>query len=112
MIREKQMSAVSGWLALATLLPLLVVIVVLIVLEARSGDAAPWHIIALALLAAVDGICLGGLFVVNPNEGQILQLFGSYVGTVKEPGLRWANPLPIADSGQLPAGSSQLPAGP
>ena len=34
-----------------------------------------------------------GLFVVNPNEGKVLQLFGDYVGTVKTPGLRWANPL-------------------
>ena len=93
MIRERQTSAVSGWVALAVLLPLLIVIVMLIVLEARSGDPVPWHIVALALLAAVDGTCLGGLFVVNPNEGEVLQLFGSYRGTVKEPGLRWANPF-------------------
>jgi regulator of protease activity HflC (stomatin/prohibitin superfamily) len=93
MIRERQTSAVSGGLALAVLLPSLIVIVMLIVLEARSGEPVPWHIIALALLAAVDGVCLGGLFVVNPNEGEVLQLFGSYVGTVKEPGLRWASPF-------------------
>ena len=37
--------------------------------------------------------CLGGLFVVNPNEARVLQLFGGYVGTVKEDGLRWANPF-------------------
>jgi regulator of protease activity HflC (stomatin/prohibitin superfamily) len=37
--------------------------------------------------------CLPGLFVVDPNEGRVLQFFGSYVGTVKDPGLRWANPL-------------------
>jgi regulator of protease activity HflC (stomatin/prohibitin superfamily) len=93
MIREKQMSAPSGWLALAILLPLLIVIVSLIVVEARSGAPAPWLIVALALLAAIDGACLGGLFVVNPNEGQVLQLFGRYAGTVKEPGMRWANPF-------------------
>ena len=94
MIREKQMSAPSGWLALAILLPLLIVIVGLIVSEARSErPAAPWFIVALALAAAADGVCLGGLFVVNPNEAQVLQLFGSYAGTVKEPGLRWANPF-------------------
>ena len=29
----------------------------------------------------------------NPNEAKVLQLFGSYVGTVKAPGLRWANPF-------------------
>ena len=36
---------------------------------------------------------LAGLFVVNPNEAKVLQLFGNYVGTAKAPGLRWANPL-------------------
>ena len=93
MIREKQLSPASGWLALAILLPLLVIIVGLIVNEARSVAPSPWMIVSLALLAAVDGVCLGGLFVVNPNEGQVLQLFGRYVATVKEPGLRWANPF-------------------
>lgn len=37
--------------------------------------------------------CLGGLFVINPNEARVLQLFGDYVGTAKEDGLRWANPF-------------------
>ena len=36
---------------------------------------------------------LAGLFVVNPNEGRVIQLFGKYVGTVKTPGLRWNNPF-------------------
>jgi regulator of protease activity HflC (stomatin/prohibitin superfamily) len=94
MIREKQMSAASGWLALAFFLPLLVLLVVLIILEARQGpDTSPWLIVAYSIGTVVVGICLGGLFVVNPNEGQVLQLFGSYVGTVKHPGLRWANPF-------------------
>ncbi len=34
-----------------------------------------------------------GLFMVQPKVGKVLQLFGSYVGTVREPGLRWANPF-------------------
>ncbi len=72
---------------------MLIVIVGLIVAEARSGSPSPWLIVALALAAAVDGACLGGLFVVNPNEAQVLQLFGSYAGTVKDPGMRWANPF-------------------
>lgn len=93
MIREKQATAASGWAALAILIPLLLVIVASIVFEARSEAPVAWHIVALALLAAVDGVSIGGLFVVNPNEAQVLQLFGSYVGTVKEPGLRWANPF-------------------
>ena len=34
-----------------------------------------------------------GLFMVHPNEAKVLQLFGKYVGTTHEPGLRWANPF-------------------
>jgi regulator of protease activity HflC (stomatin/prohibitin superfamily) len=45
----------------------------------------------LAVIAAVFG--LSGLFTVAPNEAQVLQLFGLYVGTTKESGLRWANPF-------------------
>jgi len=36
---------------------------------------------------------LAGLFTVQPNRGVVLQLFGRYVGTVRAPGLRWANPF-------------------
>ncbi|HEY3382385.1 MAG TPA: SPFH domain-containing protein [Vicinamibacterales bacterium] len=93
-IREKQTAALSGGLVLAILLPLLVLLAGLIVVEARRGpDVVAWHIIAYALLAAAGGVCLGGLFVVNPNEAQVLQLFGRYIGTVKVPGLRWASPF-------------------
>ncbi|MBP1635192.1 MAG: hypothetical protein H6Q10_1766 [Acidobacteria bacterium] len=94
MIREKEMTASSGWVALGILLSLLVLLVVLIVLEARQGpDASAWLIVGYALAAAVDGVLLAGLFIVNPNEAKVLQLFGSYVGSVKVPGLRWANPF-------------------
>ncbi len=40
-----------------------------------------------------SALLLGGLFVVNPNEARVLQLFGAYVGTAREAGLRWANPF-------------------
>jgi regulator of protease activity HflC (stomatin/prohibitin superfamily) len=42
---------------------------------------------------AVITVLYFGFFVVNPNEGKVLQLFGKYVGTVRDPGLRWANPF-------------------
>ncbi len=34
-----------------------------------------------------------GFFMVQPNQGKVLLLFGRYVGTVKREGLHWANPL-------------------
>jgi regulator of protease activity HflC (stomatin/prohibitin superfamily) len=45
----------------------------------------------LLLIGSIIG--LAGLFIVNPNESKVLQLFGEYVGTAKLAGLRWANPF-------------------
>jgi len=50
-------------------------------------------LIACALAFLCEFVMLGGLLIVNPNEAQVLQLFGSYVGTVREQGFRWVNPF-------------------
>lgn len=47
----------------------------------------------LGMLAAI--LVFAGTFVVYPNESKVLTLFGRYVGTVKEPGLWFANPFAI-----------------
>jgi regulator of protease activity HflC (stomatin/prohibitin superfamily) len=49
--------------------------------------------IALGLISMVVGICWVGFFMVQPNNGVVLQLFGHYVGTCREAGLRWTNPF-------------------
>jgi regulator of protease activity HflC (stomatin/prohibitin superfamily) len=91
MIRELERRTASG----------LVALVILIVfeaigcwgfIEAARGDQAARLAIWLPWLA-LGGLGLAGLFTVNPNEGRVLQLFGRYVGTVKQEGLRWANPF-------------------
>lgn len=46
-----------------------------------------------AVAGIVELVCLGGLLIVNPNEAQVLQLFGTYTGTLREQGLRWVNPF-------------------
>lgn len=38
-------------------------------------------------------ISFGGLFSVQPNCAVVVQFFGEYVGTTREPGLRFANPF-------------------
>ncbi len=50
-------------------------------------------IVVTTLISMLVLVCWIGFFMVNPNEAKVLQLFGKYVGTVKDPGLRWANPL-------------------
>ncbi len=49
--------------------------------------------LGIILSLPVVGFLYAGFFTVNPNEGRVLQFFGSYIGTVRDPGLRWANPL-------------------
>ncbi len=34
-----------------------------------------------------------GMFTMSPNESRVLQLFGRYVGTTRDEGWRWVNPL-------------------
>src|SRR5690606_3128745 len=46
--------------------------------------------LALGLLVLFS---LFGLYKVEPNQAAVLSLFGKYVGTVKESGLRWNNPF-------------------
>jgi regulator of protease activity HflC (stomatin/prohibitin superfamily) len=54
---------------------------------------APLWIIAGLLVGVVGFFCLFGLYMVEPNQAAVISLFGKYVGTVKENGLRWNNPF-------------------
>jgi regulator of protease activity HflC (stomatin/prohibitin superfamily) len=53
----------------------------------------PSQVILMVVLLVVLVILWTGLFTVQPGQGRVLQLFGGYAGTVREPGLRWANPF-------------------
>jgi len=91
MIRERENPAIPGGPVLIGGLLLIGTSIYQIMQGVREPSAVRIIGWSLALIAAV--LLLPGLFVVNPNEGKVLQLFGDYAGTVKRPGLRWANPL-------------------
>jgi regulator of protease activity HflC (stomatin/prohibitin superfamily) len=88
MIREKPAFTMPGLLTLPLLLG---AIALSIACLAQSGNGGGGVFGVGALI--VSGICLGGHFVVNPNEGVVLQVFGHYTGTAETAGLRWANPF-------------------
>lgn len=46
---------------------------------------------AFMIIAAL--VMCAGFVLVNPNSSRVLLLFGKYVGTIKENGLFWVNPL-------------------
>jgi regulator of protease activity HflC (stomatin/prohibitin superfamily) len=91
MIREREYGAVSGWAPLVGL-PLVGAFLFWQFVVNVSHHAGG---LAGACMAGVvfTLFLLTGLFVVNPNEARVLQLFGKYVGTAKTAGLAYANPL-------------------
>jgi regulator of protease activity HflC (stomatin/prohibitin superfamily) len=86
--QERQLPA-----GLPILLGLIVGLLATGVLIVASVAFVPLLMIVLIPLAVVLFVALLGLFTVDPNEAKVLQLFGKYVGTAKQPGLRWANPF-------------------
>jgi regulator of protease activity HflC (stomatin/prohibitin superfamily) len=91
MIRERSAATLPGLAVLLVVLIALGVLVYALITQA-FGDS-PGIMITEALLIIAVCFLLVGLFVVNPNEGRVLQFFGDYVGTATTPGLQWANPF-------------------
>lgn len=90
-MNERSVSAPSGIPALVGLIVLLLVDIAWLVYAIQTKTA--WAIVTAILAIIALLICLGGFFTVAPNEGKVLQFFGRYVGTVRDPGPRWANPF-------------------
>ena len=91
-IVEKPRNAMSGWLSLILLLLALALDVVLFVVGVAAGPIV-WLIIVSSVLFPFILLLFAGLFTISPNEARVLQLFGRYIGTVHDPGLRYANPF-------------------
>jgi regulator of protease activity HflC (stomatin/prohibitin superfamily) len=82
---------VSGYVML--IVPLLVVAASVLWLVQSAVHGRTAEIVASIVLLPVAAFMLGGLFVVNPNEGSVLQLFGTYIGTARRAGFHWVSPF-------------------
>ena len=91
MMKEKTFPAPSGWVALPVVL--LGTLALDVTFQRVVEDTLEARIITQIPFLLLLSFLLAGLFVVNPNEGRVLLLFGRYKGTVKDQGLHWANPL-------------------
>lgn len=78
---EKIHKAQNGYIMLFVALVLLV------------GGIALLRIYVGAFMIFAALFMCAGFVLVNPNSSRVLLLFGKYVGTIKENGLFWANPL-------------------
>ena len=91
MIKEIHKKYASGYLALFVL-PVLFIANGWMFITAVQSDTIPL-VIFCVLLAVVLLICFAGFFMVHPNQARVLTLFGTYVGSARDTGLRWANPF-------------------
>ncbi|MBC2723684.1 SPFH domain-containing protein [Desulfosporosinus sp.] len=84
-MKEKKAWAINGYLALILMLALLIGGIALVIQKHLVGIP----MIFLAIILAT------GILVVQPNKSYALVFFGSYLGTIREPGLWLTVPLAI-----------------
>ncbi len=88
---EQTFRPLSGYAMLAFTLILFGVGIWLSIQGGVSGE--PWMLLLGLVLIVVFVFMLPGFFVVEPNLGRVLVLFGSYRGTVRNPGFWYTNPF-------------------
>ena len=93
MVKERVVRPLPGLGMLVLLIAVVGGAVWLFVQSIKSEQLGLTAVAALIGLTAL--ISLGGIFVVNPNEAKVLTLFGRYTGSVKEPGIWFANPFAV-----------------
>jgi regulator of protease activity HflC (stomatin/prohibitin superfamily) len=73
----------------------LIVALVICALGMAAGVRAqsPGMLFGFLATGLVLVIALPGFYMVEPNQAAVLGLFGKYIGTVKDSGLRWNNPF-------------------
>ncbi len=96
-MKEKSLSSLNGLgtLAGALLVGLAGAALFVVGVAANASTGSPNLLLMLlgALLVALGVFILAGLYTIQPNQAAVLSLFGKYVGTVKDNGLRWNNPF-------------------
>ncbi|WP_370424866.1 SPFH domain-containing protein [Tenacibaculum dicentrarchi] len=84
MQKEKIINPVNGYLMFAIVLLLVISGIVASIINENISF----------IVISIAGFILSlGFILVNPNSSKVLLFFGKYVGTVKQNGLFWANPL-------------------
>ncbi|MGL4552928.1 MAG: SPFH domain-containing protein [Gemmataceae bacterium] len=89
-MQEKDLKLTSGWTALLLHLLTLAALVAAFVYCVRTKEIFGLGLIPLAVAWFIS---LSGYIVNGPNQARVVQLFGSYVGTVRETGFFYGNPF-------------------
>ena len=90
-MQDRDLKLMSGWPAVAGLLLGLGLIVLLVVVAVDYH--VPWLAWVIGVSSVVWLVCPFGFIVNGPNHARVVQLFGTYVGTLKDVGFFWGNPF-------------------
>jgi regulator of protease activity HflC (stomatin/prohibitin superfamily) len=93
-MQERTAWYIKGPLLVLADLVLLIVVGILFWQGAVQAGALKAAVIAIAIvLAFVFFIVFRGVTIVAPGRAHVVQLFGKYKGTIREPGMQWVNPF-------------------
>ncbi|TXI49159.1 MAG: SPFH domain-containing protein [Lysobacter sp.] len=90
-MKENHYRSLPGIPLLLMLLAAMAAGLYLVMRGATSGSL--FVLIAGCVVITLAGFGMSGLYMVEPNQAAVLNLFGKYVGTVKDGGLRWNSPF-------------------
>ena len=90
-MEDRELKLVSGWTALIGVLLAFGVLMLMIVSAIISQ--APAFLLVIIPLALIWLFSLFGFIVNGPNMARVVLLFGGYVGTLKDVGFFYGNPL-------------------
>jgi regulator of protease activity HflC (stomatin/prohibitin superfamily) len=90
-MQERELKLMSGWVALAAEFVALGVIVLLFVIAIT--EQLPWLFAVVIPAWIVWLVSLAGFIVNGPNQSRVVQLFGAYVGTLRDTGFFYGNPF-------------------
>ena len=90
-MKEQTVRSVPGIPFVLGLLLAMAGTAVLFIAGLRDQDSL--YIASAVLLGVVGFFLMFGFYMVEPNQAAVLSLFGKYVGTGKDQGLRWNNPF-------------------
>jgi regulator of protease activity HflC (stomatin/prohibitin superfamily) len=86
---EKRAFRISGFAMVAICL-VLAALAVVVAFTLPSGSLG---FVAAGVVAGLIAVLATGFLVVNPNDAQVIQFFGRYVGSVRDAGFYWTLPL-------------------
>ena len=96
---SQQMRERQAWYAAGLLLVLIAIVVLAAAIvmfwqaSAHKGAATGVFAVLGILFAIAFFLVFRGITVVAPGRARVVQLFGQYKGTIRQPGLQWVNPF-------------------